>query len=156
MSNKTDPKTPAAPAAKKNKATERTLRHTFDVPEKIELGGKLASILSEMAQIDADLDRIKSEFKGKTAAAEAQLNSVRDKINSGYELRLTKCEVVLDKPKAGMAQVIRLDTGDVVEEREMTEQEKQAELDIELNPTEGGKVLEKDGKITGGKAAGGK
>lgn len=140
---------PPAPApAKKPKTTERTLRYSFTSMEKMELGIKLANTLSDIVQIEQDLDKIKTEFKSRTASAEASLNAIRDKINSGYEMRQTKCEIHLDKPEAGRATVIRLDTGEVVETRDMTEAEKQAELELTLaDEPKDGKIIGLDGKI---------
>ena len=143
-------KTPEAPKVdKKPKTTERTLRYVFKSDEKIDLGAKLGATLSEAAQIEADLDRIKGEFKGKTLAAQAQINSLRDKINSGYELRLIKCVIEMDNPKPGMASIFRTDTEECIETRDMTEAEKQGELDIVLEPQAGGKEMGVDGKIKG-------
>ena len=47
------------------------------------------------------------------------------------------CEIRIDTPIVGKAQVVRLDTGEIVETRDMTEAEKQVELALVVEmPTE--------------------
>lgn len=138
----TTPETPSPDknATRKPMPAERTLRHEFGQKELIELGKQLGDTLNEARQVEADFDRVKGDFKARTAACDAKIGSLRDKVTSGYELRLTKCEWRFDDPKASFKTLYRLDTNLAIATEPMTEPEKQAELpleDVSKNSTPG-------------------
>ncbi len=112
---------------------ERTLRVFYTDPERLELGKQLAATHSELAQINADLDRIKSEFKSKVSAAEAQILDLSNKVGTGHHMILVKCRWRMDSPKAGRKQLFRLDTTphEVVQEEDMSAADKQIDLTLE-------------------------
>jgi hypothetical protein len=90
-----------------------------------------------MAALLDELDGIKEQKKAAAAtfAAEekrisADLRDAARTYRTGTELREIHCEITYDFAKCRVG-VIRLDTKDVIESREMTDDEKQMELDFE-------------------------
>jgi hypothetical protein len=117
--------------------TERMLRHDFTDKETLALGRELSEKLSERSQLEADLNRVKGDFKARDAALEAKILSLRDKVNTRYELRTTKCEWRFDDPKPGFKTIYRLDSETPIETEPMTEAEKQIPLPLDGKAGEG-------------------
>lgn len=107
--------------------TRRLLKVMLSDAEERQLGkdGALQRQLS--ARISDEFDGVKSEFKSKIEKCEAEQNRIATLLNNGYEYRDVECEVV-SYFTDGVVRVVRLDTGDTVEERAMTELERQREL----------------------------
>lgn len=122
--------TSEAPAAaiRKPIQTKRSLRYEFTNPERMQLGRDLAEAMTRSSQVDSDLTRVKTDFKARLSALESEMHSLRDKINTGYEIRDVECEWRFDDPKPNQKSLVRIDTGTVVEVQPMSEQEKQVEL----------------------------
>ena len=99
-------------------------------------GSELKKISQEMAYTVGELDAVEQEKKDTAAAFKDRMevlsNKIKDaahKINSGQEQRLIDCEVVKNFD-LNVVRVYRLDTGEIVEERAMTTEERQRELDL--------------------------
>jgi hypothetical protein len=143
-----------SPATNKNECF-RTLRVLFTDSERLELGKQLAEAHNETSSIESDFQRIKDEFKSKLSAVSAKIVDLSNKVSTGYEMKPVKCLVVMDTPKPGKKQVVRLDgptdgVSEVVETHDMTEAEKTPELALNLdNPVlPAGTGVEKDGTVT--------
>ena len=65
--------------------------------------------------------------KGQIEAAEERIGKAARKLNTGHEERPVECEISL-LYDTGRAVVLRCDTGDFVEDRAMTTEERQTEL----------------------------
>lgn len=118
----------------KNKnETVRTLRVIYTDAERLELGSKLAEAHNDLSQVNADFDGVKAEFKAKTTAHEAQIVDLSNKVSCGYRMEPVKCRWVMDQPKPGLKELLRLDITPnvVVEGEEMSEHDKQAEMTLE-------------------------
>jgi hypothetical protein len=114
---------------------EQMLRYTFTAEERQQLGQDLAQTLGEQSGIQEDLEAIKAQFKSKLSEVSGRVNAIANKVRSGYEMRSFKVEKRMDL-KAGTYTVVRLDTGEVIEERPLYENEKQIALEMgkELPP----------------------
>jgi len=113
------------------KIVEETLKYTFTEKENLENGRRLGEAHEELQCIQDDKKRLVDEFKAKESAKDAEITSLSGKVRSGYEYRPIKCEVTYNDPKVGIKTLRRLDTMEVVWQREMTEDEKQLGLDLE-------------------------
>lgn len=109
----------------KRNETTRVVRQFYTDPERMELGRKLAE------QIEADFDRVKTEFKSRITAHEASIADLANKVSSGYRMEPVKCLWSLDQPAGGKKELRRLDTSDVIETSEMTEADKQSLLPLD-------------------------
>lgn len=125
-------------SAKNKNETFRMLRVLFTDAERLELGKQLAEAHNETAQIESDFQRIKDEFKSKLSAVSTKITDLANKVSSGYEIKNVLCLVVMDTPKPGKKQVVRMDgptdgVREVVETHDMTEHEKTPELSLGLD-----------------------
>lgn len=118
----------------KKHETTRMLRVIYTDAERLDLGRKLAECHNDLAQVNADLDRVKAEFKSRVSGHESTISDLSTKVSTGHRMESVKCRWNLDQPKAGMKQLVRLDTPtpEVIEQSDMTESDKQVE--IELDP----------------------
>lgn len=98
--------------------------------EKLDYGQAMADAQAERTALEGQLTSVKKEYQGKIDAATATAERLGGIIRSGYEFRTTDCEQVMNWSDKTV-KVIRLDTGEVVSSRRMTEEEKQMPLDVE-------------------------
>lgn len=114
---------------KKNETT-RVVRVIYTDPERLDLGRKLAEAHGAMSQIEADFDMVKTSFKSKTAAKEAEIADLSTKVSTGFRLEPVKCLWEMDQPKPMKKQLRRVDTSEVIETEDMTERDKQVDLPL--------------------------
>ena len=111
--------------------TVESVRYQFDHAELFDLGQLLAR---QAAQV-YDIERQKKDvLKSLGAALEHAQNLAAGtvlKINAGYEMRDVECLITLNRPKAGVKEIVRVDTGEIVREEAMTPEELQQSLPFE-------------------------
>lgn len=115
------------------------LRCDFSAEELREFSRELARKTAELSQAEEDKKAAVSQFADRIAANRADTSRLARNINSGYEMRMTVCEVLLNTPVTGTARIVRSDTGEVVKERAMTGTEMQGSLEL----SDAGSVMEK-------------
>lgn len=112
------------------------LKCDFTAEELKEISSQLAREAANMAEAEENKKAATAQFAEKIASAKARVASLARQVNQGYEMRNVECRVLLDKPKRGLVQVVRADTGEIVKERPMSDSEKQGSLPL------GGRVQE--------------
>ncbi len=90
---------------------------------------QLAEAVQRKAAIKDQLTTFKAQKKGETTMCDADINKNTILVGSGKEMRMVECDVTLDFD-SGKRSVIRTDNGIVIEERAMTSDEKQLELNV--------------------------
>lgn len=111
----------------------RTTKETRLLPvqltndEQLAAGKKLAESVRTLTNCQAQAKSAASQFKAKIDEMQAKINGLQILISDGYELRNVPCENVMDYTDVTV-RVTRLDTAEIVEERKLTEDEKQATL----------------------------
>ena len=105
----------------------RPLRCVLTDAERIAAGRKLAEKCAELQRTEEERKSVASEYKARLDRMTAERNELADKVTSGEEVRRVACELVLDYDKL-TAQCIREDTGEIIEERPLSEAEKQMQL----------------------------
>ena len=104
-----------------------SLKCVLTEKEKIERGQQMARELELCDAAEAEkkevTDNLSKEIKKHYGAA----SSIGQVIRQGFEYRPVECEEERDFTN-GVVRIIRLDTGAVEEEREMTPEERQASL----------------------------
>jgi hypothetical protein len=110
---------------------ERTLKCVLTPEEILTLGKDLAEKTQLASQIEADKKRVVKEFDAKIAEADAGIQLASGKIQNGYEYRTVKCTETIGEPDENKKTVRRLDTGEIVEIRELNAEEKQRVLEFE-------------------------
>jgi len=110
---------------------EQLLRYSFTPEERQQLGQALAQSLAEQQGTQEEFETIKAQYKSKLAEVSGKVNSIANKVRSGYEMRTFKVEKRMDL-KTGKLTIARMDTGEVVEERLLYESERQLGLTVEM------------------------
>lgn len=99
---------------------KRQCRYNYTQEERLEKGRALADEYQALDATNADLDRIKKDYKARIEGHEATISSLAEQVRSGYELRETLCFWIYNDPRAGRKTLKRSDTFDVVGEEDMT------------------------------------
>jgi hypothetical protein len=112
------------------KAIKSNLDYHFTQDELIALGKELGESQLKLRQLDDDRKMVADEWKAKISSAEAHINSLSNKVSSGYEYRDIECTVTLNAPINGEKTITRNDTGAIVKIMLMDDSEKQEELPL--------------------------
>ncbi|MBW1778890.1 MAG: hypothetical protein JRJ54_15095 [Deltaproteobacteria bacterium] len=106
------------------KETKRRLKYAFTDKEKLEIATELSRELQALRSFEDELKDVKAQYKSKIESAQAKINILQGHIYSGHEFRMIDCvdERHYDQRKV---YTVRLDTGETVETRHMTEWELQ-------------------------------
>jgi hypothetical protein len=102
----------------------------FSPEERAELARQLARQTQDLESLNDRKAQVVSEFTAKIKAANAEIFKIARLINNNYEYRDVKCDVLYDTPKRGYKRIIRMDTGEVVEDVPMSADELQQSLDF--------------------------
>jgi hypothetical protein len=114
----------------KKEKFHRSLPVKVDEAKKADLGLKLAGALKSMRDIEAAKKSANAEFKSRLQAAAALADKYSDALQTGKSYELVECEALHDGDKATV-KVTRLDSGEIIEEREMSGEERQSAFDFE-------------------------
>ena len=115
------------------KTINRSLFVQFTQDEKIDLGAKCAKISEEIDKIESDKKRVNG--------LREDLSVELQRFQKGGEHREVKCSVHYNEPRSGRKTIIRQDTGEVLGDEPMTEQERQITLDDEPGFSEDDKTF---------------
>ena len=114
----------------KEKIEDILALHYFADSEKLELGSKLAAAYQELGRIGDMKKQVTSEFKAQEDRKQSEINSLQQKITTGYEMRETRCRVEMFPP-LGVKRYFRESDGQQVHESTMTRDDYQQELPLE-------------------------
>jgi len=81
----------------------------------------------EHRQKNDELNVLKADFAADTKSRKQTMRKLMDSAANGYEHREVSCDERRDLD-AGRVTVVRLDTGEVIEQRLLTDEERQLEL----------------------------
>jgi hypothetical protein len=109
------------------KPFKRTLSVPLSVEDKAKKADEFASVQADIEKIEANKSAFASACKEKLDVLYAKHSEIGRQVRSGVEERRVDCEAV-PHPSRPIVQIIRLDTGEVIDERPMTDEEKQAKL----------------------------
>lgn len=108
--------------------TKRHVRYIFNEKEKQEISEHMAQSVMERQEAEDGLKSVQAQFKSRIAIAQETINGCAQKITSGFEMRLVDCEIFRDVERNKVI-VTRMDTGEEVETRAMTIEERQQKLE---------------------------
>ena len=115
--------------SRETKTIVRSLRHDFSKEELLELMEQMATYHDEQAQVESNLKATTATLKAEVAAAGAKLAVVAAKIKARHEYRNPECVEVKDFAE-GSFSVVRKDTGEIVEFRDLSISERQLQLPV--------------------------
>jgi predicted kinase len=113
----------------KTKTTKETqfLKVTLTQDELLEAADELATALDNLNKLTDEKEAVGKGFKAREAALEAEITKQQLLVRNKYEHRNVDCENVLDYDTLE-TYTTRLDTGEEIMRRKMTEDEKQTDL----------------------------
>ena len=136
MSTETvDTQAPAMPEP--NKKTTEFLQYFFSEEERMGLAKDLARTGREKRNLELQKAQVTKQLGGEIAAKDTELERLQNLFESGCEWRNIPCGIYFDTPRKGRCQIIRLDTGEIVNERPMRDDELQMALDLAEKQAEG-------------------
>ena len=137
--------------AKKTKDTIQVTHEPHVLPCKLS-ERNIADAADKLVTALQRVDSLKLEKKAKVAEFSSQIDTEAERIHSltievkdGVAQRPVDCELRLNHTKL-TATLIRLDTEDIVEEREMTSDEKQMKIEFEKSKKDKTKDMQKNVK----------
>lgn len=126
-----DQETQEAPAQEEPKTEEITkvysteyLKCPFTQDELNKLASDMARFYMDKTNFEADKKAVASDYKAKIEAADARINEIAVHLSTGFEMRTIKCELSKDFEERKVY-TYRMDTGELVETRDMTDSEMQ-------------------------------
>ena len=110
--------------------TKRNLKYEFHDSEKLEMGKEMAGLDREIKLLEEEKKAAMSSFKSRIDEKESRRTRLSNCVADGFEFRDIDCKIKYNSPKDGTKQIIRKDTGEVVDDVPMTTEELQEELDF--------------------------
>ena len=107
------------------------LRCDFTDAEIAETAKQLARANYKRTSLEQQKKEVDSALKGEIEAENSVIQRLSNCINTGHEYRNIECRIELDTPEPGKKRVVRLDTGEEVSVRLMTDADRQMVLDLQ-------------------------
>lgn len=104
------------------------LKHDLRDEELIDIGRKQSALLRDKAELERQLASVRSDFKAKLERIDSDVAVCTRHISDGFDMRPVECETRYHTPREGWKQTIRLDTYDIIAERQMSDEECQTRL----------------------------
>ena len=122
-------------AKKKTDLTKVTYEpHTLPCPlsekEKAEAADQLATAIQSAESLELERKAAMGDFRSRLEALKERIHNLTRQVKEGVESRSVKCELRLNYTKL-TAILIRTDTKETVEERPLTDEEKQMKFDLD-------------------------
>lgn len=76
----------------------RQVKHEYTVPEKVQLGSELAHAHEKLGNIEKEFEEVRTGFKARIAAQEAQVGVLATNLRNGYDFRAERVWVTM-RPK---------------------------------------------------------
>lgn len=117
------------------------LRRVFTKDERLEMGVGLAESYNRMAQIEEEEAVMKANIKNQKAGVEQTIGMLSRHLADGFTMENVMCTLMYDKPNINEVTFVRLDTGEEVKSRAMTESERQQEIEFHESQPVGSPIL---------------
>ena len=118
-----------APIQPKVEHGQDNLKCILTERELVEYGRRQATALSDMNKAADELKAFQTGIKNRMAELEAIINSLSEKLRSGYEFRFVAITIITDY-EAGLVKFVLDDTGEVYNQRPLNTEERQFILDF--------------------------
>jgi hypothetical protein len=103
-------------------------KHHFTPLEKLALGLKLADARAKLRELRGQKKTLMGQLNGDIAGSEILQDDLAEKMRLGYEVQQVDAVLSFDTPRRGRAQLALIDSGEIIEERAMTDKELQGEF----------------------------
>jgi len=106
----------------------RDLSCSLSTKERADAANKLADVLDDIMRLEDDKKTMAADLSAQIKRLSAEVRQLTRQVKEGTATRSVLCELQLNWTKL-TATTVRTDSGQVVEERGMTEDEKQLDFD---------------------------
>lgn len=120
----------------REKTTKQFLRYHFTEEDLRGLAADMVQAKTEIEEAEGRLTTTKKQIQAEIQEASAALDLATSKYRAGYEMRNIECREVHDFTDKTV-RIYRNDSGELVRERPMTEEEQQRPLPLEGEAEEG-------------------
>lgn len=107
--------------------TTQTLKVRLTDVEILEYADQMARAIDNLTQLEEEKKAVADSYKAKVTEAEATVQRITNLVRNKYDYRPVDCEQTMDN-NTGTAKTIRLDTGELIEDRMLTYNERQGSL----------------------------
>jgi len=108
----------------------RQVRYNYPDAELIEKAKALSAQLNSYAATENELARVKKDYASRLDVTQAQIDQLKECVQTGYEMREYVCFWEFDVPTAGRKTLRKREGGEIVTEEEMTQRDRQMVMDI--------------------------
>jgi len=102
------------------------MRHDFTEDEMRKLGTDLANANASVYELRSTKETETKRLAAEIKDAEERAAAFTHKIREGWEMREIPCFVKLDAPRRGMAEIVSMENGEVLDTRPMKDDEMQS------------------------------
>jgi len=78
------------------KIEAKFVKHLFTDAEKLQFASSLAQAIGAARNVESEFKSVKASFNLRTEEAKAKIDSLGDKLQTGFEMREARCRVVYD------------------------------------------------------------
>lgn len=115
----------------------KELRYYFTDGDRLKMGDEMAKASEELEALEEEKADFAAKMKAKMGEAQGILKGTGRKIRMGFEMRMIECRMEKDF-LTNTVRITRQDTGELVEERALTIEERQRFLDLPPGSGPGG------------------
>ncbi len=108
----------------------RQVRYNYPDAELIEKAKALSATLNHYAATENELARVKKDYGARIDVTQAQIDQLKECVQTGYEMREYVCFWEFDVPAPGRKTLRKREGGEIVTEEEMTQRDRQMVMDI--------------------------
>ena len=109
---------------------KKMLRVNLTTEERAELAERMAEHQADLQRLEDEKKQITKEFASRIELVQGNIRQESSTYLQGWELREVQCSEVTDR-RAGFLTVVRLDTGEEVSRRKLTQEELELKLPME-------------------------
>ncbi len=107
------------------------LPYKFNDEELKEFSESMARAFQDRSNLIAEKKAVLSKFSANIAGKDAEIEALSLKINSKQEHRYVECEIRMNTPTVGRKTLVRLDSNEIIWDKNMTAEECQLKLSLE-------------------------
>ena len=107
-----------------------TLKCVLTIPEIVTAAEHMSDASTEVTKLEGELASVKKQLQAQIESAKCKLSQYGNMVRDKFEYRAVKCEQALNYTRKKV-RVTRLDTEEIIEQREMTTDETQMGLALE-------------------------
>lgn len=114
----------------KERPVKKMLRHELTDDEKRELAERMAEDQAKLETLVDEKKAVASDYKSRIENVQGTIRLASSTYRQGWEIRETQCSEIYDYDKAVFS-IVRLDTGEEIKRRGMTQDELTLPLPME-------------------------